>query len=54
MSEVLQDVVVELSKQFSGDELFDEVKKRMPETPDFYILSVMGWANGGDVEVIEE
>lgn len=54
MSDVLQDVAFELSQKYSGDELFNAIKQRMPEMPDFYIRSVIEWLEGGDVEVVED
>lgn len=54
MSDVLQEVAFELSQKYSGDELFNSIKQRMPEMPDFYIRSVIEWLEGGDVEVVED
>lgn len=54
MSDVLQDVAFELSQKYSGDELFNAIKQRMPEMPDFYIMSVMQWIDGGDREIVED
>lgn len=54
MSDVLQDVAFELSQKYSGDELFNAIKQRMPDMSNFYIRSVIEWLEGGDVEVVED